>query len=282
MGRMSAIKKSDIYDSSLQNSSTLSMLNGLFLHRELLAILVSKDISTRYRRSILGLLWSLINPILSSLVLWVVFVSVFKPSLSNGTQFAPYLLAGVLVITFFNQSLMQGAEAISNGSEIFLKIRVDPLLFVFSRILTNSVNFFFGLIALTMVSFLSGASISAEFPVAFLLALLLIAFTTGFAMICSILFIRFDDTKYIVAIFLQLLTYITPVFYPKEVLGQKAQYLISLNPLTSFLDVFRHTFNGTEVATTFDWIYIFLSASLTFVIGIHFFQKYWAKAVVMM
>ena len=262
------------YDSSSAELSFFTAVRELHRERELLFILVSKDVITRYRRSFLGLLWSLMNPILSSLVLWAVFVAVFKPSLNSGTQFAPYLLAGVLVITFFNQSLLQGAESISNGLDLFLKIRVNPLLFLLANVLSNTVNFLIGFVALAIVSVLSGAAISAEFPAVLLSALLLTMFSAGMAMICSILFIRFNDTKYIVTILLQLLTYLTPIFYPKEMLSQKLQFLISLNPLTSFLDVIRHTFNGTEVATSFDWVYIFASSISSLFIGMLFFRKY--------
>ena len=279
---MSSHNSLRIYDSTAGKLTILANVKELIRKRELLLILVSKDVITRYRRSFLGLLWSLMNPILSSLVLWAVFVSVFKPSLTSGTQFAPYLLAGVLVITFFNQSLFQGAESISNGLELFLKIRVNPLLFLVANVLSNLINFLIGFVALAIVSVLSGAAISARFPAVLIAAFLLTMFSAGLAMICAILFIRFDDIKYIVTILLQLLTYLTPIFYPKEMLSEKLQFLVSINPLTSFLDVIRHSFNGTEVATSFDWAFIFASSLCSLFIGMSFFRKYWAKTVVMM
>jgi ABC-2 type transport system permease protein len=269
-------------DNSQSNQSALIFIKSLYVQRELLALLVLGDLKSRYRRSYVGLLWTLINPILSSLVLWAVFVSIFKASLINGTQFAPYLLAGVLTITFFNQGLLQGAESVSNGSRLFLKIRVDPRLFCVSKVLSNAFNFFLGSIALAIVSWVSGANVSMKFPLIIFVGFCLTVMTIGFSMIFSVLFIRFDDIKYIVTILLQLLTYMTPVFYPKQMLNTQMEFIVSLNPLSSFLDVFRNVFNGTEVATVFDWAYMFGSSTFAFIIGVIIFKKYWMRTVIML
>ncbi len=249
---------------------------------ELLVLLVEKDLKTRYRRSLLGLLWTLINPMISSLILWIVFVSIFKSKLEGGTQFAPFLLAGVLTITFFNQGLIQAAESISNGSRLFLKVKTDARLFVLASVISNAVNFFFGIFALVIVSIISRSTISGKFPLVILVGVSLILLTTGLGLIFGNLFIRFDDTKYIVTILLQLLTYLTPVFYPKEILTGWVKVIVEINPLTSYLDVFRHVINGTENATFFDWTYMFTSAFAGILIGLLVFKNQWTKNVVMM
>jgi ABC-type polysaccharide/polyol phosphate export permease len=257
-------------------------IKRLFSHRDLITILVFRDLKSRYRRSFLGLIWTLLNPILSSLILWLVFVSIFKSSLSNGTQFAPYLLAGVLIITFFSQGFIQSAEAISNSAGLFLKIRVAPQIFAFASSLSNAINFFLGTIALTFVSFISGSSIKISSPLILFVGVCLVMYTTGLGLIFGNLFIRFDDVKYIVTILLQLLVYLTPVFYPKEMLGTGVGLLVSLNPLTSYLDVFRNVFNGTEIATTYDWIYMCVSSIVAFVAGFYVFKKNWHNSVAML
>jgi ABC-2 type transport system permease protein len=270
------------YDSNSANQGVFQFIRSLYTQRELLRVLISADLRSRYRRSFIGLLWTLLNPILSSLVMWLVFVSFFRSTLANGTQYAPYLLCGVLAITFFSQGLLHSAESIASGSKIFLKIRVDPKIFCASNVISNAVNFNLGLFALVLVSLLSGATLSRLFPLVFFVVISLTMLTIGLGLICAILFIRFDDFKYIVTVLLQLLTYVTPVFYPKDVLGSHARFLISLNPLTSFLDVFRHVINGTEVATALDWIYMLTFSTLMFIFGIFFFRKFWAKTVVML
>lgn len=279
---MPVINSASDYDSSKVNQSLSFFLRSIYFHQDLLKLLIIADLRARYRRSFIGLLWTLINPILSSLVLWAVFVSIFKARLINGTQFAPYLLAGVLTITFFSQGLMQASESISNGTRIFLKIRVDPRLFCISNVLSNAFNFFLGILALALVSWISGAPISIKFPLVLIVGFCLTLMTFGFSLIFAILFIRFNDIKYIVTILLQLLTYITPVFYPKDMLNPQMKFVVSVNPLSSFLDVFRNAFNGTEVSTFFDWAYMCGSSLSIFIIGLIFFRKYWKRTVVML
>jgi ABC-type polysaccharide/polyol phosphate export permease len=224
----------------------------------------------------------MLNPLLTSLVLWFVFVSIFKPKLADGTQFAPYVLAGVLIMTFFNQGFIGAAESISSGVGILQKVYVKPQVFAVSAALSNAINFVFGLLALVLVTFLVGDGISIFAPLTLLVILSMLGLTIGLALMTSILFIRFDDSKNIIAISLQLLYYLTPVFYPKDILGDKVRLIVSLNPLSSYLDVFRYVFANTGRATTFDWVYMMTSSSICLFIGLAIFKRYWAKSVVMM
>jgi ABC-2 type transport system permease protein len=102
-----------VYDSSVRGFLFKDTFSSFYTHRSLIALLVRRDLTVRYKRSFLGLIWSLLNPLLTSLVLWFVFVYIFRPMLPDDTQFAPYLLAGVLTITFFTQGLTMAADSIS-------------------------------------------------------------------------------------------------------------------------------------------------------------------------
>jgi ABC-type polysaccharide/polyol phosphate export permease len=110
----------------------------------------------------------------------------------------------------------------------------------------------------------------------------MLGLTIGLALMTSILFIRFDDSKNIVAIALQLLYYLTPIFYPKDILNEKVRLVVSLNPISSYLDIFRFVFANTGRATTFDWVYMFSSSIIVLIIGLAVFKRSWAKSVVMM
>jgi ABC-type polysaccharide/polyol phosphate export permease len=127
-----------------------------------------------------------------------------------------------------------------------------------------------------------GDGISIFAPLTVLVIFSMLGLTIGLALMTSILFIRFDDSKNIIAITLQLLYYLTPVFYPKDILSDKVRLIVSLNPLSSYLDVFRYVFANTGRATTFDWIYMVSSAIVALFLGLAIFKRYWAKSVVMM
>lgn len=270
------------YDSNQLSLGLFKSLRNIVKDKDLIILLVSKDLKSRYRRSFLGLIWTLLNPLLFSLVIWVVFVSIFKANLGNGTQYGPYVLAGVLLITFFNQGVIQSAESISNSGGLFLKFKIDAMYIVIANVLSNFVNFLFGLLALVIVTFLSNAKFTFWAPLAVLLGILFSLMVCGIGLVLGNLFVRFNDLKNIVTILLQVLTYLTPIFYPKEMLQGEVLILVNLNPLTSYLDVFRSTFNGTEIATFSDWIYVVLSAFTIFFFGFYLFRKMWTKTLVMM
>ena len=101
-------------------------------HLELIRLLVGRELTLRYKRSVLGIGWTLLNPILTSFVLWIVFSFVFASKLPSGQQFAPYLMAGILLNTFFNQGLLASAESIAGNGGVLTKIYIPPQIFAVS------------------------------------------------------------------------------------------------------------------------------------------------------
>lgn len=248
----------------------------------LIRMLVGRELTLRYKRSVIGIGWTLLNPMLTSFVLWVVFSFVFGSKLPGNQQYAPYLFAGILLNNFFSQGLLASAEAIASNGSIFTKVRVPPQVFAISSALAGYVNFLIGLIPLAIVVYVSGTSLSLTFPLTFLIGGLMVMLVSGLGLILSITFIRFDDTRNIVNVTLLMLLYLTPVFYPVSALSPKLQELIKLNPLTSFLDCFRWAFSNNESATFLDWLYASSTSFLTFLLGIYVFKKYWHKTVTML
>ena len=271
-----------VYDSSARGRVFRDTFKALWDYRELIVLLVRRDVTVRYKRSLLGFLWTLLNPLLTSLVLWFVFINIFSARLPDGTQFAPYLLAGVLIITFFTQGFNQAADAIAQGSGILMKVYVPPQVFAFAGAISNAVNFVFGLFALAFISFITGDGMSWYFPVTIFVILFMLLYITGLGLLVAVLYIRYDDTRSIFAILVSFMMYLSPVFYPKEILSESMQTVIGFNPLTSYLDVFRHYFSNTGVATLGDWLFIGISSIVIFFLGIRTFAKAWPRTVVMM
>lgn len=271
-----------VYDSNARGRVFRDTFKALWDYRELIVLLVRRDVTVRYKRSLLGFLWTLLNPLLTSLVLWFVFINIFSARLPDGTQFAPYLLAGVLIITFFTQGFNQAADAIAQGSGILMKVYVPPQVFAFAGAISNAVNFIFGLFALAFISFVTGDGMSWYFPVTIFVILFMLLYITGLGLLVAVLYIRYDDTRSIFAILVSFMMYLSPVFYPKEILNETMQTVISCNPLTSYLDIFRHYFSNTGTATLGDWLFVGISSVLFFLVGIRSFAKAWPRTVVMM
>ena len=248
----------------------------------LIRLLVSRELTLRYKRSVIGIGWTLLNPMLTSFVLWVVFSFVFASRLPSGQQFAPYLMAGILLNTFFNQGLMQAAESIASNGGVLTKIYVPPQVFAISAALAGLVNFFIGMIPLAIVVYISGQSIAWTIPLVLLVGVFLAFLVAGLGLALSIMFVRFDDTRNIVNVLLMILMYLTPIFYPISVMNNTMQNIIKWNPLTSFLEIFRWAFSNNANPTLFNWVYMLISTVFFLWLGIYNFKKHWPRMVAML
>jgi ABC-type polysaccharide/polyol phosphate export permease len=249
---------------------------------QLLRLLIQQELTLRYKRSVIGIGWTLLNPMLTSFVLWIVFSFFFASKLEAGQQFAPYLMAGILLNTFFNQGLLQAANSIAANGNILTKVSVPPKIFAFAASLAAFVNFLIGLIPLALVVYISGQSLSITLPIVLLVGFFLVLFVAGAGLALSVIFIRFDDAKNIINVLLLILLYLTPVFYPLSILSGSMQKIVTLNPLTSFLDAFRWSFSNNATATAQDFIYLSVTSITFFALGNFIFKKYWPRTVSML
>jgi ABC-type polysaccharide/polyol phosphate export permease len=248
----------------------------------LIRLLVNRELTLRYKRSVIGIGWTLLNPMLTSFVLWVVFSFVFASRLPSGQQFAPYLMAGILLNTFFNQGVLISADSIAYNGQVLTKIYVPPQVFAISAALAGLVNFFIGMIPLAIVVLISGQTISLAFPLVILVGISLALLVAGLGLMLSITFIRFDDTRNIVNVLLMILMYCTPIFYPITILNTTLQRWIQFNPLTSYLDVLRWAFSNNASATWGDWLFMLSTGLISFILGSILFKKYWPRTVAML
>ena len=251
-------------------------------YTQLIRLLVARELTLRYKRSVIGIGWTLLNPMLTSFVLWVVFSFVFASRLPGTQQYAPYLMAGILLNTFFSQGVTLSAESIANNGPVLTKIYVPPQVFPISTALAGLVNFFIGMIPLAVVCLISGQPVAWTMPLVLVVGVCLALLTAGIGLTLSILYIRFDDSRNIVNVMLMILMYFTPVFYPISILSERLQKIIVLNPLTSYLDVFRWAFSNNAVATLSDWIFMISTSLISIVIGTFVFRKYWPRTVAML
>jgi ABC-type polysaccharide/polyol phosphate export permease len=191
-------------------------------------------------------------------------------------------MAGILLNTFFSQGVTISAESIASNGSVLTKIYVPPQIFPISTALAGLVNFFIGMIPLAIVCLVSGQAIAWTMPLVVVVGLCLALLTAGIGLTLSILYIRFDDMRNIVNVLLMILMYFTPVFYPISILSPKLQQVIQMNPLTSYLDIFRWAFSNNASATLSDWLFMFSTSILSIIIGTTVFKKFWPRTVAML
>ena len=273
---MSSIK----YDSKNRPLPVLGLLRVLGVNWELIGVLIKKELSIRYKRSIIGIWWSLLNPLFTTAVLFYVFNTAFKNKISQADHFIPYILCGVLVITFFNQSLTMVSDSILGNANIFTKMYVRPEMFGIAAAIAGAINFLFGLIPLFLVAIWSGVTVTANAIAVIYVLFCLLLIAIGLGLLCSIAYIFFEDFRSIIQLLVMVIGYMTPVFYPLAVLGPHTRPIIEANPLTSVLAVFRSSFGQLEVSHLSNWVYSGAFSVVIFILGVYVFEKLWPRAVV--
>ncbi|MBV8475027.1 MAG: ABC transporter permease [Acidobacteria bacterium] len=205
-------------------------------YHELIWALALKELRVRYKRSILGFVWALLNPLLMMLVLTVVFGSLMRFSLPH---YSIFLLSMLLPWTFFSQCLSYSVESIVANGELLKKVRVAKLVFPLAAVVSNIINFLLSLIPLLLLI------LALRFPVHWTWIYLpvpmlgLFLFTQGVALIFATVNVFYRDVSHIVQIILQAWFYFSPIIYSLEFVPAHYRWLFRLNPLLYVLNGFR-------------------------------------------
>jgi len=241
------------------------LFHDLYQYREVLYNLISQDLKIKYRRTMLGYVWSLLNPVIQLLVLSVVFSHVVRLGMKDYTLF---LFSGLLAWTFFSQSLIAASTTFLDHENFIKKIYLPKLLFPLSKVALRGVDFVFSLIALSLVGVISGFPFYATWFYLPFAVLCLGLFTIGLTILVAIATVFFRDVKYLLGVFLQLLYFATPILYPMSVLPPHYAPWMRLNPFYSQVHLFQELiYHGqlpglNELATTF------CVALMTFALGL--------------
>lgn len=208
----------------------------LYRYKDLLLELVKRDIKVRYRRSALGMLWSVLNPLLTMLVMSFVFSNIFRNNLQN---FPVYLITGQLVFNFFSEASNQCMTSVLDNRMLIQKVYIPKYILPMSRVSASLVNMLFSLIALVIVLIFTGTPVTWTALMMPLLFLYLFGFTLGVGLLLSCLAVFFRDIVHLYGVVLTAWLYFTPIFYPLDILPQIGQTLIRFNPLFHYVRFFR-------------------------------------------
>lgn len=214
----------------------ISQYRKFLKYKPLLGRLVERDLKVKYRRSILGYLWSLLNPLLMMIVMSVVFSYMFRYDIPN---YPIYLITGQIIFSFFSESTTMAMDSIIGNGPLIRKVYVPKYIFPISRVLSSFVTLLFSLVAVLIVMLITKTPftyIIFLFPVPLLFVLL---FSIGMGMILSVCAVYFRDTRYLYGVLTTAWMYFTPIFYPIESLPKNIQAVLQFNPLFQFIDSFR-------------------------------------------
>jgi len=205
-------------------------------YRDVLWQLVRQFLTLRYRRTLLGYVWTLVNPLLMMMVTAVVFATLFKLELASYTVF---LFAGMIPWNFFSMSVTQSCSSFIQNEGLIKKIYLPKLIFPMSLLLGMLVDSMLSMAVLSLLILPFGGKLSAALLFIPLAYVLLFMFAFGMALLVSVATVFFRDLQYVINVLMQAWFFLTPIMYRHDALTGKVAWLVSLNPMTSFIELFR-------------------------------------------
>jgi ABC-2 type transport system permease protein len=239
-------------------------------YKFLIQQLVARDFKTKYKRSVLGYLWSFLNPLLTMLVQYIVFSTIFKSGIEN---YPVYLLSGIILFNFFSEAVGQGLGSIINNASLITKVYVPKYIYPITKVASTSINLFISLIPLLLVMLMTGVRITpALLLLPFVLACLLL-FCTGMVLMLCAAMVFFRDTQYLWGIASMIWMYATPLFYPENIIPSHFRFIQTFNPMYHMVKFARIILIEGISPAPILYGTCLLSAMVTCVIGAWIFKK---------
>ncbi len=234
--------------------------------------LVKRDFNKRYKRSVLGILWSMLAPLFQLLVMSFVFKRVFGHSMAH---FTIYLFAGQLMFNFFKEATNNGISSIISNAGIITKVTVPKYLFLISKVMAASINFvltlgiFFVFVALDRISF-TWKFIMLIYPIGCLFILII-----GTGLILSAMYVFFKDIQYLYDIFTLALMYFSAIFYDVSIFsGSRMEKLLYINPIFVYINYVRQIVLFDQIPSLTYHLYSLVYALVILRIGTWMYKKY--------
>ena len=218
--------------------------------RPLLGELIARDIKIKYRKSVLGVLWTLLNPLFMMIILSVVFSNLFKFDVEN---YSVYLLSGQLIFNFYSESTTMSMSAILDNGPLIKKIYVPKYLFVVMLATRVELHYMVLLVPI---------------PLFFI-----VVFSLGVGLVLSSLTVKFRDIMHLYSVFVTALMYLTPVIYPMSILPEWLKPIVSLNPVTNILQMFRNIMIYNVAPGIKSIVIAIIECAVMLVIGLYVFYK---------
>lgn len=212
------------------------MFKKLKEHEFLFTELVKRDFKKKYKNTYLGMVWSILSPLLSLLIMSIVFSSFFG---GKTEHYVTYLFCGNIIFSFFNDATNGGMGSLLGNAPIFTKINVPKYLFLFSRNISSLINFGLTLGVFFIFCIFDKVTFGWEFLLLIIPIVCLVIFNLGVGLILSALFVFFRDMQYLWSVFTMLLMYLSAIFYTTDILPDLLQKLIHLNPIFVYIKYFR-------------------------------------------
>lgn len=240
-------------------------------HQFLFEELVKRDFKAKYKRTVLGVIWSVLSPLLMLTVMAVIFDNFFGRNIEH---YVIFLFSGQIIFNYFTEATNEGMLALVNNASIFSKINVSKYLFLFSKNISAIINFFIIFFIYLFFVMIENIQITWQFLLLIYPVACLIFINLGIGLILSALYIFFKDIQYLYRLFTQVVMYGSAIFYSIDILPQHLQTLFYCNPIFVCITYFRSIVLHNTVPDL--WLHLLLAgyAIVLFGIGCLVYKKY--------
>jgi len=253
-------------------------LREIWRYRDLLSMFVKRDIITVYKQTILGPLWYLIQPVLTTIIYMFVFGHVAGLSTDGAPQILFYL-AGITIWNFFSDSFSTTSRTFMENAQIFGKVYFPRLIMPLSKVISAMIKFciqmlvFLAVFTFYLVFTENKISPNITILMVPVYVLLMSLMGLGFGIIFTSLTVKYRDLNFLLQFGVQLLMFISPVIYPLSSIPEKFRWVIQYNPLSPVLEGFKYAFLGSGSIDVFMILYSFIFSIIVFIIGMLIFNK---------
>lgn len=240
------------------------MIEKLKKNQFLFEELVKRDFKKKYKRTVLGMLWSVLSPLLHLLVMALVFSQFFG---RNTPHYIIYVFSGNVIYSYFNEASNGGMQALMGNANIFTKVTIPKYMFLLSKNVSSLINFGLTIIVYFLFVFADpGLSVNWRYIMLLYPVACLVLFNLGVGLILSALFVFFRDIQYLWSVFTQLLMYMSAVFYTIDNFSPMVQNLFLLNPIYLFIRYFRKIVIESTIPSV--WFHLLMLTDVIIVLGI--------------
>lgn len=264
------------YAKTGQGCLGLKFLNAIHRYRFLLQQLVDRDFKTKYKRSILGVFWSFLNPLLTMLVQYLVFSTLFRSDLPN---YPVYLLSGIVCFNYFSESIGQCMISITGNAGLITKVYVPKYIYPLSKTLSSGINLLLSLIPLVVVMLLTGLRPTPTFLLLPFGLACLFAFCLGMGMLLATSMVFFRDTQFLWGVVNMLWMYCTPIFYPENIIPDHLMPVFKMNPLYHIIRFCRSVLIDSVSPEPKAYLFCLIASIVPLLLGTWVFKRYQNKFI---
>ena len=239
-------------------------------YKFLIKQLVQRDFKVRYKRSVLGVFWSFLNPLLMMIVQYVVFSQLFKSDIDN---YPVYLLSGLVVFNFFNEGVTVALGSIVGNASLITKVYIPKYIYPVTRVLSSGINLLMSLIPLMIAAVLTGEQITKAYLMLPYILICVVIFTIGLGMMLAAAMTFFRDIQFLWGIFSMIWMYLTPMFYPVSIVPDTFKPFVMNNPMYFFVSAVRSIVLDGMTPRPVVFCQCTLIACVMLVIGCSIFKK---------